>query len=114
MALMTTERVKELLNITVTDYDTQIVMFEPIAEDRLNCYLGYIIEELKLGYEPYYARLVWTFIEEGKTTADTKEVSSKSIGKVSISYESGDGTKGVAKNTDNALLKFKPLKLRAY
>jgi len=114
MSLMTTARVKELLGITVTDYDTQIDLFEPIAEDRLNNYIGYVISSLKLGYEPNYARLVWTFVEEGSITADTQKVSSKSIGKVSVTYVNGGESDGVAKSTDNALLKFKPLKLRAY
>ncbi len=116
MSLMTTARVKELLGITVADYDAQIALFEPIAESRVNSYLGYNLTELSLGYEPYYARLVWVLLTEGSITAETREISSKSIGKVSVNFvtDTESSEKGVAKNTENALSKFKPLKKRIY
>ena len=116
MALMTLERFKELLNIQDTSYDSNFAIFEPIAESRLNTYVGKTITALTIGYEPYYARLILTFVNEGSTTADTKDVSSKSIGKVSVTFkDNGNGIQsGVALNTDNALLKFRPLKTRIY
>lgn len=115
--LMTTERVKQLLKITDTTYDADIALYEPIAEDRLNFYLGYTLSELTLGYEPYYARLVWTFIAEGTTSSTSQRViKSESFDGASMTYETTGSTevKGVAENTDDALAKFNPLRTRYY
>lgn len=110
MALMTLARFKELLSIADTSLDTQFALYEPIAESRLNCYLGYTLEVLTIGYEPYYARLVYTNISEGVTTAtSTQKVKSQAFDGASITY-TDDKSTGIALDTDTALNKFSSLK----
>ena len=112
MALMELADFKTLLNIVDTTYDASFAIYEPIAESRLNDYIGTIITTLGVGYTPDYARLILTFINEGQISVNNKDVSSESFDGASFTYK--DNNNGVATNTNNALLKFKPLKLRAY
>jgi len=114
MALMDLTTFKTLLNIQDTTYDASFAIYEPIAESRLNCYVGYTIEALAVGYTPYYARLIMTFITEGEIKVANKDVSSESFDGASFTYKDDGSNNGVAINTDSALLKFKPMKLRAY
>lgn len=112
MALMTTEQIKTYLKITDTTYDADIALYEPIAEAKVNEYVGCVIETLGVGYYPDYSRLVWTLIQEGTTEASTSgDVTAESFDGASFSY--GDKTgKEVAETSTEALYKFKPLTQR--
>lgn len=109
MALMTTEQIKTYLKITDNTYDADIALYEPVAEAKVNCYIGWTIETLGIEYYPDYSRLVWTLIQEGTTEASTSgDVKSESFDGASFSY--GDKTgKEVAGTSIEALYKFKPL-----
>ena len=115
MAWMTTAEIKALLGITDTTYDTQIDTFNPLAQDRVECYtLPTVIDEdegetLPPGYTPYYARLVWLMLNEGSINIQAGNVKSQSFDGESISYGDSNHTDN-AKTSDEQLKKFKPLK----
>ena len=109
MAWMTTEEIKSYLNITDATYDTDIDKYNPVAEDRLNSYLNKHLEDLPLGYEPAYSRLVWLFIAEAGTSTNGGNVKSQSFDGQSITY--GDFTVYDISSTSNQQLsKFNPLR----
>jgi len=117
MAWMTTAEIKVLLDISDTTYDTQIDLFNPIAQDRVECYiLSTVIDEdegetLPTGYTPYYARLVWLMLSEGSINLGGGNVKSQSFDGESVSY--GDtGSQDNSTTSDQQLRKFKPLKKR--
>ncbi len=114
---MTTAEIKTLLGITDTTYDTQIELYNPIAQARVEHFiLPSVINEsnsetLPTAFQPAYARMVWLLLSEGSITLGGGNVTAQSFDGQSINY----GTRG---NNDNAitsdqqLLKFKPLKKR--
>lgn len=114
---LTTAEIKTLLGITDTTYDTQIDLYNPIAQDRVECYiLPTVIDEdngesLPVGYTPYYARLVWLMINEGSTVLGGGNVTAQSFDGESVSY--GDTKRADnARTSEEQLKKFKPLKKR--
>jgi hypothetical protein len=117
MAWMTTSEIKALLGITDTTYDTQIDTFNPLAQDRVECYiLPTVIDEdegetLPTGYTPYYARLVWLMLSEGSINVVSTNIKSQSFDGESITYGDSKST-DIAKSSDEQLKKFKPLKKR--
>ena len=112
MAWMTTALIKTYNNITVTDYDTRIDLFNPMAENRVISYIRRPDQDTcPLGYEYDYARFVWLYVSQGDSTKTGKDVKSKSIDGESISY--GDiNDMSNASTIKSALAKFKPLQLR--
>jgi hypothetical protein len=117
MAWMTTAEIKVLLGIPVgtITYDDQITLFNPIAQDRVECYILPTVydedesESIPLGYTPYYARLVWLMIGEGSTIIQAGNVKSQSFDGESVSFgdtKSSDNSK----TSDEQLKKLKPLK----
>jgi len=119
MAWLTTEQIKTYLGITLTDYDTQIDLYNPVAQNRVESYiLPTVIDEslsetLPIGYHPSYARLVFLMLSEGAISLASGNVTSRSFDGESISY--GDSkTTDIAKTSEEQLKKFKPLKKRYY
>ena len=112
---MTTAEIKTLLGITDIIYDTQIDLFNPIAQNRVEYYiLPTVIDEdedetLPVGYTPYYARLVWLMIAEGSTTIQAGNVKAQSFDGESVSFGDTKSTDN-SKTSDEQLKKFKPLK----
>lgn len=117
MAWMTTAEIKAYLGLTDATYDTQIDLYNPVAQNRVECYILPTVidedegEDLPLGYEPIYSRYVWLMLSEGSISIQSGNVKSQSFDGESISY--GDSTHtDNAKTSDEQLKKFKPLKKR--
>jgi hypothetical protein len=112
---LTTAEIKALLKITITTYDNDIDTFNPIAQDRVECYiLPTVIDEdegetLPVGYTPYYARYVWLLIGEADISIQAGNIKSQSFDGESISYGDSSHTDN-SKTSDEQLKKFKPLK----
>ena len=119
MAWLTTAEIKTYLGITSTDYDTQIDLYNPVAQNRVESYiLPTVIDEdngetLAVGYYPSYARLVFLMLSEGAVSLASGNVISRSFDGESISYGDSKAT-DIAKTSDEQLKKFKPLKKRYY
>lgn len=111
MAWMTTADIKSYLGITDATYDTQIDKYNPVAQSRVEQYIGRYEEceyFLPLGFEPDYSRLVWLMINEASIDIKGGNVKSWAFDGESVSY--GDATsKDVAKTSNEQLLKFNPL-----
>jgi len=92
MTWLTTAEIKTLLKITVTDYDADIDLYNPIAQSRVEDYiLPTVIDEdegetLPTGYTPYYARYVWLVIGEAGIVIPLSNVKSQSFDGESVSY----------------------------
>lgn len=114
---LTTAEIKTLLNITVTDYDTRIDLFNPIAQDRVERYIYPTIineeegEALPVAYTPHYARLVWLMLNEGSISVATNKVKSQSMDGESITYMDKKDT-DLQDTSDSQLTKFLPLRKR--
>ena len=113
----TTAQVKALLGITATTYDTQIDIYNPIAQDRVENYIYPTVidesegETLHAGYTPAYARLVWLMLKEGSITLATNQVKSQSMDGESITYSDKKDT-DIQQTSDAQLKKFLPLRRR--
>jgi hypothetical protein len=111
MALMTVEQIKTYLKITDTSLDADIALFEPVAECKVNEFIGCTIETLSICYYPDYSRLVLLLINEASTTLKGGNIKSWSFDGESVSY--GDTTsKDNAFTSDQQLDKFLPLRPR--
>ena len=114
---LTTAEIKTLLDITTTDYDTKIDLFNPISQDRVERYIYPTIideeegETLPVAYTPHYARLVWLMLNEGSTSVSTKDVKSQSMDGESITYTDKKDS-DIQETSDAQLIKFLPLRKR--
>ena len=91
MAWMTTAEIKTYLGIVDATYDTQIDLYNPVAESRVTSFINPItiedvVYELPLGYQSHYARLVWLMIGEGSINVASSNVKSQSFDGESITY----------------------------
>ena len=111
MAWMTTAEIKTYNKITVTDYDTDIDLWNPIAEAKVKSYTNKPDQDtLWDGYQYDYARYVYLLSTQYVSTNTGKEAKSQSMDGESITYkDSADDSSMIASTIDGALHKFKPL-----
>ena len=109
MAWMTTAEVKLYNKITVATYDTDIDLWNPIAEARVKMYTNKSDQDILWdGYQYDYARYVFLIATQYSSTNTGKEAKSQSMDGESITYKDTDSN-SIAATIDGALHKFKPL-----
>lgn len=115
---MTTAEIKTYLGLTDTTYDTQIDLYNPVAQSRVESFIGYTFEDdedgndtFPLAYEPCYSRLVWNYIQESGIKTGSSQVKSQSFDGESVSYADRKTT-DQANTVGESLECFKPLKKR--
>lgn len=111
--MLTTAEIKTYLQITSTDYDALIDLYNPICFDRVMSYLRRSNYELPIGYNQIYSKYVLLTAFEANDKKGSGNVKSKSFDGQSITY--GDTTiNDIAKTSGEQLKKFAPLRKPYY
>ena len=114
MAWLTTAEIKTYLRLTDATYDTQIDLYNPVAQSEVERFiLPSTITELPLKYHPKFAKLVFLMINEGSIDVGSSNIKSQSFDGESVTYGDVKST-DIAITSDQQILKFLPLRTKRY